>query len=204
MKKKSLFILIPIVLVIAFLILTSKPVRLLMGGFKEPEVEKVENIQAFAQAYRKDILAVCNSKNSFQTLQKDLEGFPSIFYFDKNLNLIKSSSGTGCPKTGKAFFTQLDKNKAYEKEPNNVVSLTKILSEIIIIQGDSSELSNKLKNKDFDFIILYTWAKMLPKQSKQMMEVGNEAANNTKSKTVVISLNLDYSILWMNPEDIPH
>lgn len=149
------------------------------------------------------LLAISNSEESFFFLNENV-GNPGVVFFNKTLQPILSSHEVGCPKVARSFVADLDKNKTYPEDAKSLSfhSLDSLISKIKIISGDSIAFKQALSAKDFDYVAVYGWSKMLPDQSATMMQIGDEATVNKKAKILIISLNLDYSKEWWGDKKI--
>jgi hypothetical protein len=203
MKRRTLIILATIAIVVTILVVFWKPILLEISGYTPPKAETPEDIASYAKGKDYEVLAISNSEESFNLLNQDF-GVPGVIFFNNKLQPIESSKGVGCPKEAKSFIDEISSGKEFGLDTTSFhfKSFNELLGRMKVIEGDSLLLSKQLAEGDFDYVIVYTWAKILKKQSQAMMKIGTDALKKKGLKILVLSLNLDFSTLWMEPENI--
>lgn len=206
MKKWIITTLIIFGVTVAAVAVFWKPLLLKIGGFKTPEVETVASIASYGKEHnlKYDLLAVPKDSMAFKTLNKNF-GIPGVIFYNKDLLPVKSSQGTGCPKTAHAFISDINNDTEHTVDSTGL-TLTKlyaILNELNIVNGAKEAILQQIAASDFDYVVVYSWAKYLPKQSMQMAELGTEAKGIDKKNILVLSLNMDFVNTWYKQKKAP-
>lgn len=203
-RKKRLLITLPILLVIIGA-MYWKSILLWMGGFHMPELETKESVRSYIESRSAVYHALVIPDDSLDAnyLHKNFHT-PGIIFFDTSLRPIKSSSGEGCPKSAAAFIKELNRSKQYEADYSKieVKDLDDVLNKVVWVNGDEAKLNAMIREKDFDYIAVYSWIKFLPDQSDLMMKIGEHARENHNAKILVVSLNLDFVKEWYGDRPI--
>lgn len=177
----------------------------LLGYYTPPRWQTVQDIKDVTEkdsAYSDASYYINNIKNWLSLSERNLLTFPGVYLFDKNLDPVKSFSGSDCAHEALRFIKNLD-----ETSQKNVVidtsmhtSAKEFLSYTELIEGNSDFLKG---NSDFDYIFLYTWASYMPKFTKELFESSQKVKNNKEFNIKVISLNEDFMAEWNeNPQKI--
>lgn len=205
MKKRTLIILSPVLLLIIAGVLFRKPILLKIGGFKQPQIETVADIEQYSKEHNIvcNALATPTDSIAFKQLNKNLH-IPGVIFFNKASLPVKSSNGTGCPKVAKSFISNIKEHDVTEIDTSNLTmsQLSEYIAQLNILGNNKEELLQQIADNNFDYVVLYTWAKYLPKQSLNMAELGKEAADVTK-KILVISVNMDFVTNWYKKDAAP-
>lgn len=195
MKKWLLIVLLFITLIIVVLFFFGKSILLSFSGIKNPVIESVETIKSTDVIQAKyDWLAGSISKSGFNKLQEQL-GVPGIIVFDKNGHALLSNRGEGCQITARSKLKELGLNTKIDSSRatkgfrlfDDLLSNTEVIN-----KGNQSNI------EQYKYIVVYTWAKYLPKQSKDMINAVYDGLKDNKDMVLVISLNLDYLNTWEN------
>jgi hypothetical protein len=200
MKKKILLSLVVLFIIgLVYLIFNWKPILIRFSGFRQPTIESIETVAGWIDTKASDyeLVAVTNSKESFRQMQSDF-GIPGIVIFDRNGFPVISSHGEGCQVVARNKLKTIKATDTLEPQFRaiSIKHLDDVKQRLKLIHGDWEEVSEKLKGADF--IAVYTWAKMFPDRSREMMQAVKEGLQNSNAKIYVISTNLDFMDSWMD------
>jgi|GEM_PF-6557793 len=193
--KKNIFIAITILVlfVIGYLVINWKSMLLGLAGFNNPKIENAQTVKSWNGLNTEHaLLVVASTKINFSYLQENI-GVPGIIVFDKEGVPIISSRGDGCQITARNKLKDLG-SKEFERAneiSGKFLRFDSLFDKFSVI--DKSVGHNKI---DYDYTVVYTWAKYLPKHSRDMMEAVNQGLADNKAKVLLISLNLDYMDMW--------
>lgn len=200
MKKKVIIISAILLLLAVGVYAFWKPILYSLGGLKQPELETVQSISNYAKEnkVRYNVLATPTDTVAFNRLNKNL-GMPGVIFFNSAHLPLKSSKGTGCPKEAHRFINSMTATHKVDSSQLSITDYKDYLPMLEVIDGDKKALADS----NYDYIIVYTWAKYLPKQSLAMAKVGTEAAAMKDKNILVISVNLDFTDNWYTEETAP-
>ena len=203
--KKKILVAVSLLLFagLVYLAFNWKPLFLSWAGYVAPKAESTAAIVDYAETHRINApyLAIAAGKREYNYLSKNF-GVPGIIIFNKRQLPIKSSAGTSCTGVAHDFLNKLGSVDSFQVDSSNlsIRSLTDILSRVKFLKQDSAALVSVLSG-DGDYIAVHSWAKYLPKQSQALAGVLNKVDFN-KKKIALVSLNLDYSDLWMSQDSL--
>jgi hypothetical protein len=180
-----------------------KNIALYIFGFRTPKVESKESILKYSNEKENvDYVAIASSIEDFNFLHNDFQ-VPGVIIFNKDMLPIKSSVGTQCPDIARDFIKGLRSDSNYKSDRTNLSLQTfpELISKLSFIKGDSSYLMQQVYNKKINFIIVYSWAKHLPRQSQKMMDVIRKY-ELAKNGMAVLSINLDFNDRWISKDSL--
>lgn len=160
--------------------------RMLIYAFGYRDI-KLENQASILEFYKRET----NTQNLF--VLSDAEAFkkyiklsvPAFFIFDKDGHLVVSGKGKGCVNSAKAELdnlncsVQLSRDSSYP--PNFYDELMSALQPIHVQD----------QNKNYCFVVVYFWAKYMPKHSRRFIEIEHKQNDNVKIYSVNVDFNSD-------------
>lgn len=206
MKKNLTSSILVISISAFFLISCGTTVGKLMGYYTSPRwltTPDIKNIAKKDSAYYDAFYYIPNIKNWLALSQKNLVEFPGVYLFDKNLNPVRSFSGSDCAHEALRFITALDETsqKNVMIDTSMHTSAKEFLSYTKLIEGNPDII--KEGSSQFDYLFVYTWASYTPKFTKELFESSAKIKNNTALNIKVISLNEDFMAEWNeNPQKV--
>jgi len=165
-----------------------KIILLYTFGFRTPKLESNESVKKFYYD-NNDIngeLFSYKDSASFKGLNK--LGIPAVLIFDKNKQLICSGKGEGCVNKAKDFIKTLNAQKTYAVDRAFGDSIYNYIRSSIMPIGNNSETN---PSPDYNFVVVYAWAKFLPSHSKRFFEINKDVPRGLNVK--IISINLDFN-----------
>lgn len=166
-----------------------------MGVYKTPRWQTVDDIKKITQgdsAYY-DAFYYLKSLSDFKYFtQNHLLSFPGVYIFDKNLSPIKALDATDCGWQAMQFISTLTDSTKVQEDDRIKFKAQQLLKHSAILAGDSG----LIKNRDFDYLYIYTWVSYLPKFTKAQFVYSNKIKENKNVNIKVISLNEDFMTEW--------
>lgn len=201
--NRKLLVTLTVFIVMVVIVINWKSILLYAAGVKKPKIESVDDIIRYAsEVEQTDYVAISSSKENFIFLQSDF-GVPGLIVFNEYHYPIKSSHGTNCPDVARQFLAKLNDGSTFPADYSNlsIKNIDEVLSKITIVKGDSLQLVSLIESGAYHYIVFYSWAKYMPRQSRKMMR-GIQEFQLSGNKILFISLNLDYSSKWTKNEEI--
>jgi len=179
---------------IVFFISDCKPALKLTGNYKSPKKENAISIKNYCSRndVKYDLLFCAKSESDYKAFLKMYNAIPTTLIYNHAGDLVSVNSGSDCPWQTLQKFKELnDSNKTAVTiiKGNNISG---ILSHLHCIDGNSTSLANY----DYDYLFVYTWAKFIPKLSKDMFAASKDVKSNAHFRVKVISVNLDLQDTW--------
>ena len=174
---------------IATLLLSLGSCKLILrisGYYKPPHEETRESIIDYSKKHggRYDALYCLRSEKSFNELLKVTRNVPAVRIYDNHNRLNYSVSGKNCPW---ATVAAID-SAGSKYIPGEDTSFAKMMDCLQPADGDK-EL---VKRRDYDYVLVYVWAKFSPKLSKEMLKnIGQLSTNKSGKRIKVVSVNID-------------
>lgn len=201
--NRKLLVTLTVFVVMVIVIINWKSILLYAAGVKKPKIESTDEIIGYASKLEQtEFVAISSSKDNFIFLQSNF-GVPGLIVFNDHHYPIKSSHGTNCPDVARQFLTKLNDGTTFPADYSNlsVKKIEDILSKVTIIKGDSLQLDSLISSGAYRYIVIYSWAKYMPRQSRKMIR-GVQEFQLSGNNILFISLNLDYSSKWAKNEKI--
>ena len=184
------------ILAIMIIVLAScKMAASALGYYKKPRYETKTSIIAYAQKHnaKYDLLYITKSIYSFNTIGQKYGGIPATLIFDKRGRLLSVNQGSDCPwKTLDAIKSLVDSNNnahiIVQKQ-----TLDSVLTYTQLIAGNENTLPS-----NYDYTIVYIWAKYSPKLTRQLFSSINQITTNTKRNIRLLSIDNDLQASWGN------
>ena len=154
------------------------------GNLKNPELEDSLSIINCGMKWKDpyDILWVPDSKTHFAQVVNKFESIPEVLIFDRNYNLLKNGNGNECRWMLISYFTDSLKHE-YKMSMDSSYSF---------IESKCKVINQKKALTEYDYTIVYVWAKYCPKLSKSLFASLTEVKQKYKSRVRLISLNKDW------------
>lgn len=167
-----------------------------MGEYKTPKSETPESILTYSQKnnfYYDYLYMPINDSALAQTMNHGYFSAGGIFPFDKNLHPIiigKERNKNGCPHIIAVDYQSQDTSIA--TTVSDTLDFWNRLSTMQLIDKRQGIPDITLAIQSYDYLIIGTWAKMVPKVSKNVHEDFRKAVTVDSTKKVcTISFNYD-------------
>lgn len=162
------------------------------GDYKEPKKEDLKSISSFSKQIDHHRIFYAKNAVSWKSFFDSINNVITYVYlFNSQGKQIFADSS--CP------WKSLTEIESIVAKNTSNLNTGKTL-ENFLQYFDEFEIANNTKfsffEQKYDYYILYTWAKYVPKLSRQMIDDVNRIAQNSNKKIFVGSLNLDMQKIW--------
>jgi len=172
------------------------PVFRITGEIKKPRHESINSIKRGLATSDSvgDALFVAKSFDNLKLAYKVNKYIPAIHIYDKRGRVLKKLEGNSCPKVASASIEYVDTSSSLVFLED--AGFETLFSNLKQISGQEYSL-NRTNLENYDYIIVYFWARYIPKRSKKAIQSIALAMKETKSKFLVLSVNYDYQDFWL-------
>jgi hypothetical protein len=191
MKKN----LIPI-LFIAVFFSSCKQIFLWKYGVKAPRIETQSSILNYAkkQGQNPENIFLFRDSLAYNSFIKDTvfnKAFLSAIVFDKHGSIVDYKDPKSCQWSAVGYIEKLKRDTTYSVDTTH--NFFSVLPSLVHLNGQSMVNGNP---QDYDYIVLFTWAKFIGKINERLFAINEAAKNNPNASIRVISLNVDMLDSW--------
>ena len=179
------------------LILASgcKPLILWRYGIRSPKVETPESILTFARKYRQnpDNIYLFRDSVAYLGFMRDTiykKAFFSALVFNRNGSLVNYKDSASCQWSAAAYIEKLRSDTSYKTDASRKFS--GVFASMIPLSGHGGYEAND----NYDYTVVFTWAKFIGKLNDRLFCIHEAALKNTRANIRVISLNVDMQKSW--------
>jgi hypothetical protein len=194
--------LIPI-LIFAMFFSGCKQIILWKYGVRDPRIETRESLLKYIQKQGQDPenIYLFRDTLAYNSFFKDTvfkKAFFSAIVFDKKGSIVDYKDPKSCQWAAVGYIEKLKRDTLYALDTTH--NIFTVLPSIVPL-NDRHPVS--INQPDYDYTVIFTWAKYIGKLNDRLFVISEAAKNNKKASIRVISLNIDIQDSW-GYKEIPH
>lgn len=173
---------------------SCKPILHIAGQYKKPKFEDEISLRNFCGNENVGNLFVIKDLESFAKVYDSISNdLPSLYVFNRDRNQIYYDVSCSWAK-----ISNLDSIYTNQNINDITLNVDKVLS---FFKQVNTDVKNSDVNQEYDYYIIYSWAKYVPKLSKIMMKDVAKIKEMYKDKNIYFaSINYDLQKAFKDEE----